>query len=420
MPRDVAHATAFCYLFRVQHDVSAAPRLRLALVTGSLPLGGSTTFLCNFAGELVRRQIPVEVVSFEKENPLASDFARLQIPVVALDQRRAIYEDRALLVLRHLNEFRPTAVLANLSPSSFEVLRYVPAGVFRIGIGQSDDPQVYATLRRYAGHMDLLAVVSRRMAQIAKTFSEFRRVPVACLPYGVPLAEAAPAARDFQRPLRILYLGRLDREQKRVHLFPEIFARLASSGVPFHWTVAGDGPERAALERAMTSPRPGQTVSFPGRIDYGEVPRLLAGHDIFLLASDYEGLPLSLLEAMGAGLVPVVSDLESGIREVVDETSGRLVAPGNTAGFAEAIAALHGQRGELRRLSQNARERVRHDFSVAAMTDRWLQALPASPNSEVRWPERWTIKPIITAPDPWRYSPPIRLLRRLLIRLRPA
>jgi hypothetical protein len=46
-------------------------------------------------------------------------------------------------VLRKLSRFQPTVVLANLSATSFEVLRYLPTGVFRVGVGLSDHPTTY-------------------------------------------------------------------------------------------------------------------------------------------------------------------------------------------------------------------------------------------------------------------------------------
>jgi glycosyltransferase involved in cell wall biosynthesis len=145
---------------------------------------------------------------------------------------------------------------------------------------------------------------------------------------------------------------------------------------------------------------------------------VLSEHNVFLLASDYEGLPLSLLEAMARGLVPVVSDLPSGVCEVVGSTTGRLVPPDNVSGYAEAILWLRSHGEEMGRLSRNAREAVRHKFSVAAMTDRWLSVLDGAPARPVSWPGHWKIKPILLARNPWRFSPPVRLARRWLLRLK--
>jgi len=394
-------------------------RHRVALVTGVLDLGGTTTFLCNLAGELLRRDFKAGVFSLEQDNPLAGDFARLKIPVFTTDQRRRIFEDRLESVLLELARFEPTSVVANLSATSFEALRYVPSGVFRIGTAQSHDPGVYRTVRAYAPQMDAIGAVSKTIQQTLATLPEFARLPVHYLPYGVPMpAPETLVAHDPGAPLRILYLGRLQQEQKRVRLFPQILQALAASGMPFHWTVAGEGPERAFLQAAMKSPAPAQTVSFPGMIRYDDVPRVLSEHNVFLLASDYEGLPLSLLEAMARGLVPVVSDLPSGVCEVVGSTTGRLVPPDNVSGYAEAILWLRSHGEEMGRLSRNAREAVRHKFSVAAMTDRWLSVLDGAPARPVSWPGHWKIKPILLARNPWRFSPPLRLARRWLLRLK--
>jgi len=53
---------------------------------------------------------------------------------------------------------------------------------------------------------------------------------------------------------------------------------------------------------------------------------------------------------------------------------------------------------------------------VAAMTDRWLSVLDGAPAQPVSWPGHWKIKPILLGGDRWRYSPPVRLARRWLLR----
>ena len=400
------------------HDHFIFAPLRVALVSGGLKLGGSTTFLCNLGGELVRRGIPVEVFSFEFENPLASEFNRLNVPVILQDDRRQIFEDRLSAILLRLRQFQPTVVLACLSAVSFEVLRYLPSGVLRIGLVQSHDPAVYQMARFYTAHLDAIVGVSRTIQETLEAMPEFTQIRALYLPYGVPMPETIPAADlPSEAPLRILYLGRLEHEQKRVRLFPKILEQLKVSGIPFHWTIAGDGSEKDFLRSGMKSGAD-QTVSFPGTVPYAEVPHVLSRHDIFLLASDYEGLPLSLLEAMGWGLVPVVSDLTSGIRELVDETTGKRVNPENLDGYAQEIIWLHYHRAEMARIRQNARAKVQREFSVTAMTDRWLKSLPST-NRAIEWPKRWSIRPPLTMPRPVYFSPPMRILRRLALRLRP-
>jgi len=401
----------------VTQVISGSPRAphRIALVTGVLDLGGTTTFLCNLAGELVRRGYPVLVLSFTSENPFLADFARLKIPVFTTDEKRFIYEDRLLHILNTLVSFKPTVALANLSAESFEVLRYMPKGVFRIGTAQADQEGVYRLIAHYTGEMDLLAAISERIKSQLQALPEFAGVPVRYVAHGVPVPEPqSERVPNTAGPLRILYLGRLQREQKRVQFFPEIHQALQTSGIRFHWTIAGTGPEETWLKSALQSGVANQTISFSGKVLYGDVPRLLAEHDVFLLASDYEGQPLSLLEAMVAGVVPVVSDLPSGIREAVDADTGRLVPPENARGYADAIICLYQNRDELSRLSVNAQQKARRDFTVSAMADRWLSVLPANPAGGVAWPTTWSVKSMLSAPNRWWFAPPMRWLRRLL------
>jgi glycosyltransferase involved in cell wall biosynthesis len=390
-----------------------AADLRIAFVTGTLQLGGSTTFLLNLTGELLRRGISCRIYSGDKLHPFAQDFEKRKIPISLHDHERCIFEDRIAAVLREIRDYRSNVVVATLAPFAYEVLRYVPRGVLRLAVAQSDDPNVYRVLSHYAGFVDGVIGVSAKIAEQMRKMDVFRGIAVHCLPYGVVIPEQTSQRAQLGEPLRILYLGRIHNEQKRVRLFPYILARLQDAGIRFRWTIAGDGPDRAALEALMRTAATDQEVKFVGALAYAEVPRQLDLHDVFLLTSDYEGLPLSLLEAMGHGVVPVVSDLESGIREVVDANSGIRVPLDDVDGYARAIVHLYENPGELAAKSAGARERVQNEFSIAAMTDRWLSVLVAAPTL-AEWPHHFCVHGPTMDPLQWKYGVAVRWVRRFL------
>jgi glycosyltransferase involved in cell wall biosynthesis len=369
--------------------------------------------MCNLGGEFLRRGIQVEVFSFEIDHPLASDFKAASIPVFLQDHERTIFEDRVLAILRELRRFAPSVVLANLGAESFEVLRYVPKGVFRAGVTHTDHAREYEMARHYARHLDLSAAVSRAIYHKLLTMPEFSGVNVKYLPLGVPMSDSPPS-RDFRGPVRVLYLGRIARDQKRIHLLPRIYADLESCGIPFEATIGGEGPDSVWLREELKGTR----TRWLGKVAYADVPAVLMEHDVFLLPSDFEGLPLGLLEAMGAGLIPVVTDLSSGISELVDEKTGRTVEVNDIAGYAKAIVWLHNHRQAMNELSRNARARVSREFSTAAMTDRWLAEFPRV-SAPIDWPVSWRLKPVLTSPHRLRFSLPGRIARRLAVRLRP-
>src|SRR5208283_3150442 len=196
--------------------------------------------------------------------------------------------------------FQPTVVIGCLGASTYEVLRYVPQGVCRMAVVQSDHSIFYDAISPYAGCMDAAVGVSRKIVERLDPMDVFRKVSKLCLPYGVAMPPTVEPRGKNGQPLRILYLGRIMDPQKRVHLFPTILADLRKSGIPFQWTIAGEGDRRVELERSMPSSST-QQVTFTGALPNARVPALLENHDVFLLASDAEGLPLSLLEAMGHG-----------------------------------------------------------------------------------------------------------------------
>jgi glycosyltransferase involved in cell wall biosynthesis len=389
---------------------------RLAFVSG-LGFGGAATFLCNLAGELARRGVPVIVVSPEKENAFAAEFENAGVKVYLHDDRRMIFEDRMASMLRILAEFQPTAVAGCLGEISYEVLRFLPCGVRRVGVVQTDYPMHFDAAVPYAGCMDDVVGISRKITERLEGMEAFRGVRKHCLLHGISVPPTvAPRGMDGG-PLRILYFGRIDRGQKRVHLFPQIHRRLLESGIPFVWTIAGEGAEREWLERELPTRSPAQQVVFTGTVAYSQVPALLQNQDVFLLASVAEGLPMSLLEAMAGGVVPVISDLESGVRDVVDPGNGILVPVDDVDGYARAIIHLHKHRDELAAKSAAAHARVKADFSVQAMADRWLRLLSV-PQKEVRWPDRWRIGATLLQPNHPRFWPPVRVLRRFAVKFR--
>ena len=140
--------------------------------------------------------------------------------------------------------------------------------------------------------------------------------------------------------LRIAYLGRLVQQQKRVFDLPLLLDALATRGVDFTLTLIGDGADRAPLEQRLAMSRGRERVRLLGWLPSEKALEALAASDVQLLVSDFEGQPISTLEAMASGVVPVVTDLP-GERELIrDCTSGFLLPVGDMEAFASTLARL--------------------------------------------------------------------------------
>jgi glycosyltransferase involved in cell wall biosynthesis len=165
--------------------------------------------------------------------------------------------------------------------------------------------------------------------------------------------------------------------QKAHRVLFEAMAAPALSNL--HLIVVGDGELRDDLRSRVESLAIAGRVHFLGaRRDLGNV---LAAIDIFAMPSYWEGLPLSMVLAMGAGL-PVVASRVAGIPEVVsDRVSGLLVDPGNSDQLARALEALVADPGLRKRLGDEARTFVTPRFgvdgyvrSIVSLYDRLLAA----------------------------------------------
>jgi sugar transferase (PEP-CTERM/EpsH1 system associated) len=135
--------------------------------------------------------------------------------------------------------------------------------------------------------------------------------------------------------------------------------------------LVGDGPEKQSIEEMTRCHNLSSNVRLLGlRTD---IPRLLAAADLFLLTSISEGIPLTIIEAMAAGL-PVVSTQVGGVAEVVTDGSTAELAPsGDDAKLAEKILRVAEDPRLAQAMGRRGRERAHALFSEGRMHDRYLQ-----------------------------------------------
>jgi glycosyltransferase involved in cell wall biosynthesis len=390
--------------------------MRIAFVTSGLPLGGSTTFTLFLAAALRALHIPTEVFSFTSYHPLANEFSSAGVVVHTEDDQRFIYEDRLQSLYAKLAAFKPSAVFSVLGAESFELLRYLPAGVLRLGVfhDRLSPPHVFVSY--YKSVLDCLVVVAPYLKEALSKLAP--DLPSVYLSHGVPVPSVAPRAPNPKGPLRLLYYGRLDNISKGVKIFPEIVSALKRRAIPFVWTIHGTGPDEQYLKKILSLDVLQGHVCFSQPVGYDKLPNIIRNHDVYLLASVNEGGPLTLIESMSLGLVPVCGDIPCLIQEVITTENGFRVPRHNPESYAEAVFKLHTDRQLLESMSQCAIKTITASFSSVAMARRYisfLQSFPASTKCPV-WAER--IRPQqILGQSKLKYSSLARVARRIVKKL---
>jgi glycosyltransferase involved in cell wall biosynthesis len=177
---------------------------------------------------------------------------------------------------------------------------------------------------------------------------------------GIELERPRSRPQEPARPL-LVSVGRL-KAPKDFQTLLEALSLLG--GVAFDTVIVGDGPDRAALEATAAHLGVNDRVTFAGTRD--DVEALLASSSCFVLSTTSEGLPISILEAMAAGL-PVVASRVGGVPELVEDgVTGLTVPPRNPAALAEALRGLLADAGLRERLGAAGRLRAERAFSLAA------------------------------------------------------
>jgi glycosyltransferase involved in cell wall biosynthesis len=195
---------------------------------------------------------------------------------------------------------------------------------------------------------------------------------VVLIPNGIPTppAEDGAAVRaelGFGQDVPILALTANLRDQKAIDVMLQAMARLRTTQPQAQLLIVGSGDQtrlRAEASRLGVA----DAVTFMG--SRADVPKILAASDVGVLSSDFEGMPLAVLEYMAASL-PVVATDVGGVPEIVDHgRSGLLVAPRDPAALAGAIDTVLFDRAMARSMGEAGRARQQREFSVEVMAER--------------------------------------------------
>jgi glycosyltransferase involved in cell wall biosynthesis len=225
---------------------------------------------------------------------------------------------------------------------------------------------------RFAHHIIAVAAACR---DFLTTHESIPPEKISLVPNAIDLRRFSPGEASWDEARAQLGLpaasrivagvGRLN-PQKNFALFLDIAAQLAPRFPDLHFLLAGDGPEEQMLREKASALGIANRVTFSGYVADTRLVYLAA--DVLLMPSRYEGLPMTLLEAMAMGL-PVVASKLDGIAEVIgDGGEGFLVPSDDAALFVERTAALLADAELSSRISKNARAKIEASFSVERMT----------------------------------------------------
>lgn len=404
------------------------PRVISCIVCDGSPVGGVTNWSVRLAREFARRDLPYDVRTVligihadacDRSLLIESDHDHDLITslivdptldqVAFLDQLRGALEDAD-----------PSIILPNYADFCYAAAMQLRAGGVRTVAAVHSDDWYYRQLTRVYHDWDAAVGVSATIARwLAAQRGEagLASRPVHRIPYGIPIANVprTHSAGCDSAPISLAYIGRMVNYQKRLDSFIPFARHLVDLGASFHLHMVGDGPDVSECRDAMkTIPLDSatQSVTWHGRRSPQWTQRLLREQiDVSILLSDFEGTSITMLEAMGQGVVPAVTGVDSGVGEwVEDDVTGIVVDVGRPDVMAQRIANLTTE--DVNRLGRAAWETVRQrQAGLDVMADRYravfdevmsagpvlrpvsFPALGWSLTDGWRWPKTWADHP---------------------------
>ncbi len=185
----------------------------------------------------------------------------------------------------------------------------------------------------------------------------------------IDLGDATGIGLTAQKSKRMVSVARLMR-QKNQDMMLDAFCKFQQNHPDYRLTIYGEGDYRPNLEQKIAELGLGQSVDLPGGVK--DVPNHIKDAEIFVLSSDYEGMPNALIEAMCVGL-PVISTAVSGATDlVIPEENGLLVDCDDTEALAAAMDKMASD-GELRKKTSLNAAKLADELTLDKITAQWLQ-----------------------------------------------
>lgn len=165
--------------------------------------------------------------------------------------------------------------------------------------------------------------------------------------------------------LRLIMVGRFSKQKDHMLLIKSVYDINKKYPGQVHLSLVGDGDLFAAANQYVVANNLGDFIVLLGESTC--VDSLLTQSDVFCLISNYEGLPISIIEAMRAGLPVIASDVGGNNELVVDGVNGYLVSRGDRKGLVQAIEKLIKDRTLITEFGKRSQEKFRMEFTFSAM-----------------------------------------------------
>lgn len=356
--------------------------MKVTMFTSQLIGGGAERVICNLANHFDQTGWDVEIVTLDESPACEPLHDRVKHTFLLPSSQRS---NKLMNLLRKFNRLRKyvhkhrtDAYVVMLPIPITLILQFATRSIAPMICSERADPTVHNSLQQF-----LLRKLCRRAGAWVFQTETVREwylpylgdTPSVVIPNAInPAFLIDPYVSEHEKT--IVSAGRLA-PQKNFSLLVRAFARIAPDFPGHRLVIYGEGSQRAALEALAAELGVADRVDLPGRVE--DMPQRLQRAGMYVLSSDYEGMPNVLIEAMSQGLPCVATDCGGGGARflVQDGENGLLIPIQDEDAMAQAIRRVLSDEELAQTLGRNALK-VRQTLAPEAIYDRWVDIVTSA------------------------------------------
>lgn len=314
----------------------------------------------------------VTVVSlYNEQTPIARRMEKAGIRIRYLDKKLGLDLSMVPKLMKIMRQEKPNVVHTHL-----DVIKYAVAAAKLCGIKRCIHTVHNVAHEEAEGRLQKIintiyfklgwsvpVALSPKVRKTIVSFYGLKEEKVPMIYNGVDLSKClAKTGYELSKPAQLLHIGRFN-EQKNHRGLLEAFAQIVKSHPDCRLNLIGDGNLEDTTAQYACSLGIREKVTFLG--NQNNVYPCLHNADIFLLPSKFEGMPMTIIEAMGTGL-PIVASAVGGVPDMLEDGKSGLLVSGEPESVAQAVLRLLTQEDLRKNLGTNAR-RDSEKFSAEHM-----------------------------------------------------
>jgi len=313
-----------------------------------------------------------------KACPTLSFFKAHELPVFEMNKEHVKYvADQVKSLLHIIKENRFTVLVANLVIPALYAARFLkPFNIPVIGVIHSNDEFYKGVIEKFlkgTSKNQLTAVVSVSKYIHGMAESETSEILFKVIPCGTPLMQKS-ADRE-NGTLKVIFAGRLETTQKQILKLTLAFLKASKRNSNLEFSIYGSGSQEEEVKSLIANSGHPHKVCFKGSVLPSEIQKVMLNHHVFTLMSDYEGMPIALMEAMACGLVPVCLNEESGINEIISHGTNGFIVRNRHEDYQKQLDVLQENKEIWGSLSKNAQKTIDETYSTDITNQQWADLL---------------------------------------------